>query len=530
VINEAVCEGCGDCSVQSNCIAVEPVETEFGRKRKINQSSCNKDFSCVKGLCPSFVSVIGGSVRKQSGAGIDAGRLFDALPEPVVAPTDAPYNVFVAGIGGTGVITVGALLGMAAHLEGKGTSILDVTGLAQKNGPVSSHIRVASQPEDLHATRIARGAADLVLGCDIVVAAGADGLLKMAPGRTTAVINSLVAPTSDFATNADLDLSSTSMEEAIRSAAGDDDLHVVASTRLATALMGDAIASNLFLVGFALQRGRLPVSLGALERAIELNGRSVEMNKRALAWGRLYAHDPAAVEGAARPNLRASETREQSASLEDVIGKRVELLTAFQNAKLARRYANFVERVAAAERRVAPESQALALAAARGYARLLAYKDEYEVARLYTDGDFRRQLEAEFEGDYQLRFHLSPPLIAPRDRDTGRFMKFTFGPWFMTVFTALAHLKVLRGTPLDIFGYVPHRRLQRRWIHEYESTLEELLDGIDAENLDTAVEIARLPESIRGYDLVIEQQHADAAAKQAELLDAFRRRSATSPA
>jgi indolepyruvate ferredoxin oxidoreductase len=524
VINEAVCEGCGDCSVQSNCISIEPIETEFGRKRTINQSSCNKDFSCVKGLCPSFTSVIGGRVRKQTGDGV--GRdlqesLLHSLPDPAVADASQPYNVYVAGIGGSGVVTVGALLGMAAHLEGKGCSVLDVTGLAQKNGPVSSHIRIAEEPDHLNATRIASGAADLVLGCDIVVTASADGLSKLSGTRTTVIANNHVAPTSDFATNADLDLSSAGMENAIASITHEDRFHLVASTKLATALMGDAIASNLFLVGYALQRGQLPVGIGALERAIELNGRAVEMNKRALAWGRLAAHDLAAVERAAAPSLQVQETHAGSA--DEIIARRVEHLEAYQDPRYARRYTGLTSRVAQVERNVAGTSERLTKAVAHSYAKLLAYKDEYEVARLYASDDFRQQIEAEFEGDYKLQFHLSPPLFAPRERDTGRFIKFTFGAWFMTAFRLLAKLKFLRGTPLDLFGYSKHRRIERQMIRDYETSIDELLESLDSTNIDLAVEIASLPEQVRGYDLVKDRQYADARAKQTELFDGFRR-------
>jgi indolepyruvate ferredoxin oxidoreductase len=524
VINEAVCEGCGDCSVQSNCIAIEPVETEFGRKRKINQSSCNKDFSCIKGLCPSFVSVIGGRVRKHAGGVVEGhDEFFAALPHPPVADTSQPFNVFVAEIGGTGVVTVGALIGMAAHLEGKGCSILDVTGLAQKNGAVSSHVRVATDPDALHATRITDGTADLLLGCDIVVAAGPDGVSKLRAGRTTSIVNSHVAPTSDFATNADLDLSSAAMEDCIRATTEDDDFHVIDSTRLATALMGDAIASNLFLVGFALQKGRLPVGIGALERAIELNGRAVEMNKRALAWGRLAAHDPERVVAAARPEQRKLQAEHSAHGLDEFVASRVAFLTQYQSARFARKYATFVDHVARAEHRVARGESRLAETVARYLSKLMAYKDEYEVARLYANDDFQRQLKSEFEGDYQLQFHLSPPLFTPRDRDTGRFIKLTFGPWFMKAFEMLASLKFLRATPLDIFGYTRHRRLQVQMISDYRATITELLEGLTAENLDLAIEIAGIPEHIRGYDLVLERHHEDALSKQSELLDAFRR-------
>jgi indolepyruvate ferredoxin oxidoreductase len=526
VINEAVCEGCGDCSVVSNCISVEPVETELGRKRKINQSSCNKDFSCVKGYCPSFVSVLGGTPRKVAMEAVETGdgALFEALPDPGPAEVDRPFNVYVAGIGGTGVITVGALLGMAAHLEGKGCLLLDVTGLAQKNGPVASHVRIASSPEALHATRISKGAADLVLACDIVVGAGPESLSKMSPERTTAVVNSHVAPTSDFASSPDLDLSSSGMEGAIVGACRDDS-HFVAASKLATALLGDAIGSNLFVLGYAYQLGRLPVGLAALERAIELNGRSVEMNKRALAWGRLAAHDPAAVEKAARPAMRDSEAEASTGNFDELVAHRLELLSAYQSAGYAARYLELVDRAAETERICVPGSTRLAEAVARYYAKLMTYKDEYEVARLYTDGAFERQLAAEFEGDFKIQLHLAPQVFFPKDDETGRALKVTAGGWVLTAFRWLARLRFLRGTPFDPFGWVSHRKLERRLIVEYEAIVSELLDGLEPDNLDLAVQIAELPEGIRGFFDVKEQHLEDVRAKQCELLEAFRKTS-----
>ncbi len=530
VINERVCEGCGDCNVQSNCISVEPIETEFGRKRTINQSSCNKDYSCLKGYCPSFVSVYGARPRKAA-SGIDDGddQRFASLPDPGVAPVDTPYNVFVAGIGGTGVITVGALLGMAAHLEGKGCSLLDVTGLAQKNGPVSSHIRIAERPENLHATRIPAGGADLVLGCDIVVASGMDGLAKMSPGRTRAVVNDHVAPTSDFASQPDLDLSPAAMEDAIRRAAGPEDDHFVEATDLARALLGDSIGANLFLVGFAVQKGWIPVGLGALHRAIELNGRAIEMNKRALAWGRLMAVDPGAVREAARPGLRGADRPPPARTVDELLAIRVPYLTDYQDAAYARRYADGVERVRAAERAAGVEGERLAESVARSYFKLLAYKDEYEVARLYSDGVFRKQLETEFEGDYRIEFNLAPQLFFPRDPDTGRVKKVRLGRWMFTAFAWLARFKFLRGTPLDPFGWLAHRRHERELIARYERTLDELLSGLDAENHELAVEIAHLPEHIRGFDTVKEESMAEVAAKEQDLLAAFRLRARGGP-
>jgi indolepyruvate ferredoxin oxidoreductase len=527
VIHEGVCEGCGDCSVQSNCISIEPVETELGRKRRIHQSSCNKDYSCLKGYCPSFVSVRGATLRRAAGPGVAArADLFAALPLPEPPDAGQPFNVLVTGIGGSGVVTVGALLGMAAHLEGRGCSVLDVTGLAQKNGPVTSHVRIADDPARLFATRIAAGAADLLLGCDVVVASGADALAKLAKGRTSAVVNTFVAPTSDFARSPDLDLSSRAMEAAIREKAGDEGCHFVAATPLATALLGDALAANLFLVGYAFQKGRIPVGLGALERAIELNARAVEMNKLAFAWGRLAAFDPAAVEAAARPLLREAPAASE-ATLAAIVARRSELLEAYQDAAYARRYAAFVERVAACEAEVAPGSARLAGAVARGYAKLLAYKDEYEVARLYTNGELERQLEREFEGGWSLSVHLAPQFLpaflAPRDARTGRVRKWELPGWLVLPgFRVLAKLRFLRGTPFDPFGRTAHRRLERRLPEEYAATIEGLLASLRPENLEVAVAIAELPDRIRGIDTVKERSLAQVREKEQELLASFR--------
>jgi indolepyruvate ferredoxin oxidoreductase len=526
VINEEVCEGCGDCSVQSNCISIEPVETEFGRKRTINQSSCNKDYSCLEGYCPSFASVIGGRLRRIETTGVDAGdgSLFANLPEAPVAPLDQPFNIFVAGIGGTGVITIGALLGMAAHLEGKGVSLLDVTGLAQKNGPVASHVRVARRPEDLHSTRIPEGGADLALGCDIVVATGLDGMAKLSPARTRAVINTHVAPTADFASNPDLDVSSAGMESRITAAVGADRADFIDATRLATVLLGDAIGANLFLVGFAAQRGLIPVGLPALERALELNGRAVEMNKRALSWGRLAAHDPDRVKELAGSRLRASETRPQTQTLDEIVARRVRYLTDYQNQKYASRYADWVQKTAGAERAIGVEGHALTEAVARYYFKLLAVKDEYEVMRLWSSDGFQRQLESEFEGDYKLQFHLAPQMFFPRDLDTGRVKKLNIDRRLFAVMKWLRKLKFLRGTPLDFFNRTAHRKREWALIGEYETVLDELLRDLAPDNYDLAVQIAEIPEHIRGFDTVKDAQIAAAKEKEAQLLDAFRKR------
>ncbi|MFP8874495.1 MAG: indolepyruvate ferredoxin oxidoreductase family protein [Myxococcota bacterium] len=531
VINEAVCEGCGDCSVQSNCISIEPVETEFGRKRRINQSSCNKDFSCLRGHCPSFVTVRGGRLRTPA-ASVETPldvEPFETLPLPEPADCSRPLDILVAGIGGSGVVTVGALLGMAAHLEGKGCSVLDVTGLAQKNGPVTSHVRIAADPEDLHATRIAAGSADLVLGCDLVVATSAENLQVVGSGSTTAIVNSHVTPTADFATNPDLDLSNDSMREAMCSAAGEDACSFVDATRLATVLLGDAIYANPFLMGFAYQRGCLPVGLAALERAIELNGRAIEANRRAFAWGRMAALDPERVERAAhtdRPAIAGSAP----ADLEALVKRRADVLVQYQDAAYAERYREFVQRVADRERLLG-SGTSLAEAVARNYFKLLAYKDEYEVARLFSDGDFRRQIEAEFEGDYRLEWHAAPPrlpildwFMSRSDAITGRTKKVVLGPWVFRFLGILARFRFLRGSPLDPFGRTSHRRMERQLIADYETLANEVSEALTPENRDLAVEIASLPEQVRGFDSVKEAQLRAAQSKQQDLLDSFRRR------
>jgi len=525
VINELVCEGCGDCSVQSNCISIEPVETEYGRKRTINQSSCNKDYSCLEGYCPSFATVIGGKLRKIENASVDSadGSLFANLPDASLAPLDRPFNIFVAGIGGTGVITIGALIGMAAHLEGKEVTLLDVTGLAQKNGAVASHIRVAGRSADLHSTRIGIGAADLVLGCDIVVATGLDGIEKLSPTRSRAIINTHVAPTADFAMSPDLELSSAGMESSIAAAVGSTRVDFVDATRLATALLGDAIGANLFLVGYALQKGLMPVGLPALERAIELNGRAIAMNKRALAWGRLAAHDLEKVRSRADLRVRASQKVAKAETLEDVVARRVRFLTDYQNEKYAARYSDRVKQVASAERASGVQGHRLAHAVALYYFKLLSVKDEYEVMRLWASDRFQSQLDAEFEGNYKLQFHLAPQLFFPRDKDTGRVRKLNIDRRVMTVLKWIRHLKFLRHSPLDLFNRTAHRRREWALVGDYETVLDELTRGLAPDNLDLAVQIAQIPEHIRGFDTVKDSHLAIAKEKEAELLDAFRR-------
>jgi len=519
-INELVCEGCGDCGVKSNCVAVEPLETEFGRKRVINQSACNKDFSCVNGFCPSFVTVEGGRPRRGKALASGADD-WPALPDPQLPATDRPYGMLVTGVGGTGVVTIGALLGMAAHLEGKGVTVLDMTGLAQKNGAVMSHVRFGNRPEDIHAVRIAAGEADLVLGCDMIVAAGAEALAKMQAGRTRLVINSAAVPTAEFTRNPDWVFPGGDMQAELVAAVGGGSADFVDATRLATALMGDAIATNLFMLGYAWQKGLVPVSAAAIERAIELNGVAVEMNRKSFAWGRRAAHDPAAVAKVATPADVVPMSQHLSRGLDEVIARRVEFLADYQDTAYADRYRRLVERVRQVEADRIGGTR-LAEAVARYYFKLLAYKDEYEVARLYARPEFRQRLDAAFEGDFKLRFHLAPPLLARADPVTGEPRKRAYGTWMMAAFRVLARLKGLRGTAFDVFGYSAERRLERQLVAEYEQTVETILAGLNRDTHATAVAIASVPEEIRGFGPIKARHIERAKAREAELLAQLR--------
>ena len=518
-INELVCEGCGDCGVKSNCVSVAPVETEFGRKRTIDQSSCNKDFSCVNGFCPSFVTVEGGGLRKPKRA--DALD-FSGLPDPQVPRTTEPYGILVTGIGGTGVVTIGALLGMAAHVAGKGCSVLDMTGLAQKNGAVVSHVRIADEPEQLHATRIAAGEAKLLLACDILTGVGDEAIAKMQKGVTKALVNTALVMPAEFTRNADLKFPLGSMEHEIRDAVAPGDAEFLDATRLATGLMGDSIATNLFMVGFAYQRGLIPLGEDAILRAIELNGAAVESNKQSFRWGRLAAVDPARVAAAAVPTSAKPDSQRLSESVDEMIARRAAFLTDYQDAAYAGRYTDFVAKVRAAETTRLPGKTALAEAVARYYFKLLAIKDEYEVARLYANGDFAKRVAAQFEGDYKLKFHLAPPLSNKPDAASGEAKKSTYGPWMMTAFRVLTKMKWLRGTALDVFGKTQERRTERQLITDYEALIDELLPRLAAHNHAIAVELAAIPEHIRGYGHVKDRHLKAAKAKEAELVASFR--------
>jgi indolepyruvate ferredoxin oxidoreductase len=521
IINEMVCEGCGDCGVKSNCVSVQPLETEFGRKRTIDQSSCNKDFSCVKGFCPSFVTVHGAKLKK--GKGTVEGQAMPKLPEPAHPKIAQTYNIIVTGVGGTGIVTIGGILGMAAHLEGKGVGVIDMAGLAQKGGAVYSHMRIAERPEDIHAIRVAAGGADLVLGGDIVVA-GNKKVLGAVKSGTAMVINTAEFLPGDFTRNADFSLPTERLKRAIAGAAGKDHTHFVDATRLATTLFGSSLAANVFLVGYAYQLGALPLSADSIEQAIALNGEAVAMNTLAFQWGRRAVVEREAVEALAKPapELR-DDNRRVSQSFEEMVQRRVEFLTAYQNAAYAERYRALVGKATAAESSRAPGKCGLAEAAARYLFKLMATKDEYEVARLYTDGNFRKQVAAELGGEsLRFEFHLAPPLLAKADPATGEPRKMSFGPWMMSAFALLAKLKFLRGTAFDIFGYSEERRTERKLVEDYIAMLDEVLGKLTSDNHALAVGLAAIPEKIRGFGPVKTRHLVTAKADEAALLEQFR--------
>ena len=506
VINELVCEGCGDCSVQSNCLSVEPVETEFGRKRRINQNTCNKDYSCVKGFCPSFVTVEGGQLKgKQRGAARPDPSSLPVLPMPELPRAIAPWGIVVAGVGGTGVITIGQLLGMAAHLEGKGVVTQDSAGLAQKGGATWSHIQIAEHADAILTTKVGTAEADLVIGCDPIVTASKATLSVICEGRTFVAMNTHGTPTAAFVANPDWQFPGANCNAAVAAAAGPEHTGLLDAEQLAVQLVGDSLYTNPLMLGYAWQKGRIPLSHAALVRAIELNNVQVENNKLAFEWGRRAAHDLAQV----RSLLQPAQVIEfvKPARLEDLVTQRASFLTDYQSAEYARQYEAFVAKVRAAESALG--TQQLTQSVARYLFKLMAYKDEYEVARLHTDAGFAARVAEQFEGDYKLHFHLAPPLLA-KVNDRGELQKRPYGPWMRHGFRLLARLKFLRGTGLDIFGRSAERRQERALIVQYRQCIEELLPALTPANLGLAVRIARVPEDIRGYGHV-KQRHLHAA-------------------
>jgi indolepyruvate ferredoxin oxidoreductase len=500
LINELVCEGCGDCSKQSNCLSVVPVETEFGRKRQIDQSSCNKDFSCLSGFCPSFVTVEGGKLKRGREGKVD--RWIDRpIVPPAIPQLDGPFNMLITGVGGTGVVTISAVLAMAAHLEGKGCSSLGMTGLAQKGGEVTTHLRIAPSPDDLHTTRICRTNANVVLGCDLIVAAGKEALSVTGRGHTQVFLNDADTITGDFIRNRDFRVPVPELVRVISSVAGAENVQVISATHIAKTLMGDSIGANLLMVGYAFQCGRIPLTETAILEAVKLNGVAVDLNQQAFRLGRLAASDPEFVQSlmgaTADGEIAASDNSVES--LDGIVARRVAFLTDYQNTAYANRYRDMVDIVRRREEEVMGHDGALSLAVSRSLFKLMSYKDEYEVARLHTSAAFRKQITDTFEGDVRLTFHLAPPLFARIDPATGRSRKIAVGPWTLKLFSLLAKLKGLRGTYFDLFGITAERRTERALVGEYRALIERLLRGLDAENHAHAVKLAELPDEIRGY-------------------------------
>ncbi|GAA0769898.1 indolepyruvate ferredoxin oxidoreductase family protein [Ideonella azotifigens] len=521
-INEAVCEGCGDCTVQSNCVAVLPLETELGRKRKIDQSNCNKDYSCAKGFCPSFVGVTGGKLRKRAGA-LSTGKAaflarVEALPHPAAHTWAAPYDLLVTGVGGTGVVTVGAVIAMAAHLEGKRASVLDFMGFAQKGGAVLSFVRLADVPERLNQVRIDTQQADAILACDVVVGASPDALQTVRHGRTRILANTHQIPVAESLRNPDASLKVDLLLEKMRFVAGDEQVETFDAQALAEEFLGDTITSNILAMGYAWQRGLVPISLAALTKAIALNAVAVESNLLAFSLGRLAAADPQGLQA-----LRGGASElPLDESVDALVARAMAHLAGYQNQAWAQRFEATVQRVREAESALAGGDASLPVTrtVAASLLKLMSYKDEYEVARLYTDGNFRRKLSEQFEGDLQLEFHMAPPLLSrPKNGQAPR--KIRLGAWMLPAMRLLAKGKALRGSALDLFGYSEERRMERQLIGQFEARTQELTAGLAADKQALAAQIAAVPMSMRGYGHIKLANVALARAREAELMHRY---------
>lgn len=508
-INDLVCEGCGDCSDKSGCISIEPEETEFGRKRRINQSSCNGDTSCLKGFCPSFISIEGGNLKKPGGAGAKASSA--PLPDPVVPRIDGVYNVMLAGIGGTGVLTVSQVLARAAHLDGLAVQSLDQTGLAQKNGSVVGHLRLAPDAHDLTAARVGEGEADLVLAFDMLVARSAKVRPMLGQGRTRIVVDDRLAPNASFVQNTAMEFRKSAGLNALKGAVGQGHCHVLPGTDLALTTMGDAIATNLLILGYAWQKGLVPIRAQPLREAIAAS-RGGEANLTTFDWGRRAAEEPdllAKLGGTVDPENPTQET------LQQLVDRRAQFLKGYQSRRYAKRYLALVEQAQQAEAALGKED--FTRAVAKTAFRLMAYKDEYEVARLHLDGAQRARISDTFEGDYKTRYHLAPPILSRVDPRTGRPAKRAFGRWIEPGFYLLSAMKVLRGTPLDPFGRTSERRMERGLVTEFESEVAALAADLTAQTHARAVDLAELPQMVRGFGPVKEANVAAYRAKRAAL-------------
>lgn len=520
-INHRVCEGCGDCNTKSNCVSVLPLETEFGRKRVIDQTSCNQDLSCLRGFCPSYVVVEGATLKKPSGAELP-GQLFAEIPGPNLPKVDGTFALVIAGIGGTGIITIGAILGMAAHLSGKGVSVLDMTGVAQKGGAVSTHVQFSDNPESIHSSRIAPGEADALIGCDLVVSCDDSVLSLMRAGSTKGVINTSLVPTVAFVKDPDERIPFLQMTNGLRSILDTSDRDWVNATNVTRQLMGSTLTSNMFLLGCAYQKSLVPVSRDAIFQAIEINGIQVQDNKDAFKLGQLYVHQYEKVEQLMmRGENDSGAMSEQYGTPSDRIERRYELLKSYQNRRYADRYRRLAEAVRKAESELAIDSSELTEAVLQNFFKLAAYKDEYEVARLHTDGELERQLRKIFDGNFKVSYSMAPPMLTRHDPKIGEPSKITFGPWLRPVLRILSQFKFLRGTPFDPFGYTKERRMERGLVEEYEKNVTDIIGSLTASNHRIAVEYCSLPIKIRGFGHVKERNVEEVQAQQKDLLIRF---------
>jgi indolepyruvate ferredoxin oxidoreductase len=515
-INEAVCEGCGDCGVKSNCVSIQPVETAFGRKRKVDQSSCNKDFSCVEGFCPSFVTVHGGKLRKAEAKAKDASgfdSLFASLPAPAIASLDDGWAAIVAGIGGTGVVTIGQILGMAAHIEEKGCGLIDMAGLAQKGGAVLTHLRIAKTPEAITAIRIPAGRSDLVLGCDLAVSASKKVLATVTEDRTLFIANTAEIMPGGFTRNPDFSFPAELMKKTIRKSAGETQTRFFDADEAARELFANALAANMFMLGHASQLGGLPLAPDSVEEAIRLNGEAVDMNIAAFRWGRIAGHDPATVTAIYRDHHHEAPRAETA---DEAIARLKAHLTAYQNARYASRFERALAPIREAEIRATGTTGPVTLAAARSLGKLMAIKDEYETARLFTNGDFEKRLSEQFSDWDRLEFHMAPPIFAKKDKH-GHLVKASYGPWMMGALNALAKFKALRGTPLDIFGYTQERKMERQMIADFEALLGRVAGKLNAANASAVADLLAAAEKIRGFGHVKEKAAKEVLARMAEM-------------
>ncbi|MBL4802155.1 MAG: indolepyruvate ferredoxin oxidoreductase family protein [Emcibacter sp.] len=514
-INNLVCEGCGDCSTASNCVSIVPVTTELGRKRAIDQSNCNKDYSCVNGFCPSFVTVHGGAVKK--GSRTNPEQLMDQIPSPTLPEFNGDYDIMITGVGGTGIVTIGQIMVMAAHLEGKGASVLDFTGFAQKGGSVISYLRLCENAKDLKAVRIGTGATDLLLGCDMVVSGSPEALRTLKKDKSSVILNTQKIQTGQFVLNRDADIHDDLIYRNITSVVGEASLDRVDATKIATALMGDSIATNMFLFGYAWQKGTIPLSLEAIYRAIELNGVAVDNNKHCFCWGRIAATDMTLVEQSLSQPIKDDSPL---TALADIVRYRADFLTAYQDQALADKYTNKVNEIRDLEESLGGKNHSLSKAVARNYFKLLAIKDEYEVARLYTNGEFERKIHQQFEGDFKIHFHMAPPLLARKD-SKGHLRKMEFGGWMFKALKLVARLRGLRGTIFDIFGRTAERKMERQLIRDYENMLEEICKTLTKDKILTATAIASTASEIRGFGHVKEKAVEVSIKKTAHLLQEY---------